>query len=144
MQGSLSDTDISLVVQEWSPATAQNHPDLSALHLWVDFKSVPGHIYSYKGLSFLANIVGKTVKLHPNTERCIRLDVACVLVCVNLLKPLPGRICIREKEKPQESFEIVVSYPWLPPCCSAYNLWGHKVNECTSDTKILQPQVQPS
>jgi len=52
--------------------------------LWVDLKEVPAHLYSHEGLSFLSSTTGKFVKLHPNTERCLKLDVARILVEVNL------------------------------------------------------------
>lgn len=77
-------SEVPLVVNEWNPETAQSPPDLTAMPLWVDFKAVPGHLYSHKGLKYLANIVGNFVRLHPTTERCMRLDLAQILVDVNL------------------------------------------------------------
>lgn len=72
--------------------SAKAPPDLSAIPLWVDLKNVPGYLYSKKGLNFLSRTVGKFVKLHPTTERSLRLDVARVLVEVDLEKPLPRKI----------------------------------------------------
>ncbi|ESQ43573.1 hypothetical protein EUTSA_v10015566mg, partial [Eutrema salsugineum] len=80
--------DTPLIVNKWNPETAGSPPDLTAMPLWVDFRGVPGYLFSHKGLSFLSRTSGKFVKLHPNTERCIRMDVARILVEVNLQKPL--------------------------------------------------------
>lgn len=85
--------NIPLVIDEWNPATAQAPPDLSAMPLWVDMKDVLPHLFSHQGLSFLSSTTGNFVKLHPNTERCLRLDVARVLVEVNLQTPLVDKIC---------------------------------------------------
>ncbi|KAF2578381.1 hypothetical protein F2Q68_00002283 [Brassica cretica] len=63
--------DIPIVVREWSPATASAQPDLTAVPLW----------------------------LHPNTERCVRLDVARLLVVMNLEEPLPASIKVRGSGK---------------------------------------------
>ncbi|RID65616.1 hypothetical protein BRARA_D00800 [Brassica rapa] len=90
-------------------------PDLSAMPLWVDLENVPGYLYSKKGLSFLSRTAGKFLKLHPNTEQCIRLDVARVLVEVDLGKPLPQKICFKGRDG--EDTTVLVHYPWLPPRC---------------------------
>ena len=63
--------------------------------LWVDLKGVPGHLFSHKGITFFGDIIGRTAKLHPDTFRCTRLDVARIIVVLNLEKPLPERISIR-------------------------------------------------
>lgn len=65
---------------------------------WVDFKDVPDHLFSHKGLNFLASIIGSFKKTASNTERCTRLDMTRVLIGVNLEKLLPDKICIKEKE----------------------------------------------
>ncbi|KAF3520445.1 hypothetical protein DY000_02059012 [Brassica cretica] len=39
-------SDVPLVLHEWSPETAAAPPDLSAMPLWVDLKSVPSHLFS--------------------------------------------------------------------------------------------------
>lgn len=99
--------DIPIVVREWSPKTASAHPDLTAVPLWVDLKGVPDHLFSRNGLTFFGNTIGRTVKLHPNTERCVRLDVARLLVVMNHEEPLPETISVRG------SGEVLsVSYPW--------------------------------
>ncbi|RID79609.1 hypothetical protein BRARA_A02334, partial [Brassica rapa] len=72
--------DIPIVVREWSPKTASAQPDLTAVPLWVDLQGVPDHLLSHNGLTFFGDTIGHTVKLHPNTERCVRLDVARLLV----------------------------------------------------------------
>lgn len=121
--------DVPLVVSEWNPETAQAPPDLSALPLWVDLVNVPGYLYSLDGLRFLSRTTGKFVKLHPNTERCVRMDVARVLVEVNLMKPLPQKICFKNRD--QERVIVQVHYPWLPSRCTSCDGWGHLVQDCT-------------
>ncbi|WZY77722.1 hypothetical protein YC2023_024106 [Brassica napus] len=51
--------DVPLAVCVWNPETAQSPLDLTAMPLWVDFKGVPRHLYSQKGLSFLSLAAGK-------------------------------------------------------------------------------------
>ncbi|KAH0904437.1 hypothetical protein HID58_043940, partial [Brassica napus] len=107
--------DVPLVMNEWSPETALKPPDLSALPMWIDLKGVPSLMFSYKGLKCLSRAAGKFVKLHPNTEKCTRLDVVGKKVLID------------------------VSYPWMPPKCNVCNSWGHKGESCTSKrVQILQ------
>ena len=90
-------SEVPLVLGEWTPETARSPPDLSAIPLWVDLSNVPGYLYSKEGLKFLARTSGKFVKLHPHTERCVRMDVARVLVEVDLTKPLPNTISFNDR-----------------------------------------------
>lgn len=86
--------DVPLVVQEWTLDTEASKPDLTAIPLWIDLRGTPGHLFSDKGLTFFGYTIGRTVKIHPNTVRCTRLDVTRPLVVPNLEKPLPDRISI--------------------------------------------------
>lgn len=132
--------DIPLVVNEWSPETAAHPPDLTAMPLWVDFRGVPNALFSHKGLKCLTRAVGKYVKLHPTTEKCTRLDVARVLVEVNLQEPLVEKIVFKDKQNQQR--EIGISFPWLPPRCTVCNKWGHKGVDCRdTNVRILQKQI---
>lgn len=101
----------------------------------MDLKGVPADLYSYQGLSFISSTTGKFVKLHPNTEKCIRLDMARVLVEVNLHKPLLENICFPDKDGNQ--ITVTVSYPWLPPRCNLCSQWGHLGKDCSKTVVIL-------
>lgn len=87
----------------------QKHPNRT---LWGDLKGVPGHRFSHKGITFFGDTIGRTTKLHPDTVQCTRLDVARILVVINLEEPLPEPILIRGTDH-----TIQVSYPWLLPRC---------------------------
>lgn len=128
-------SDTPLVVNEWSPATASSPPDLSSMPLWVDLKDVPHHLFSHKGLKYLAGATGRFVRLHPNTERCTRLDVARVLVEVNLHKPLVEKISFKDKDGTQ--VEMVVNYPWLPMQCNLCHKWGHNGSACSAKNLVI-------
>lgn len=117
--------DVPLVVQEWTPDTEASKPDHTAIPLWVDLCGVPGHLFSDKGLTFFGDTIGRTVKIHPNIVRWTRLDIARLLVVLNLEKPLPDRISIRGTY-----LTIQVTYPWLPPRCTLCQVWGHVGKEC--------------
>lgn len=123
--------DIPIVVRGWCPKTASAPPDLTAIPLWVDLQGVPDHLFSDTGLTFFGDTIGRTVKLHPNTERCVRLDVARLLVVMNLEEPIPSTINVRGSGE-----TITVSYPWLPPRCLGCQIWGHTDKTCSKNKRI--------
>lgn len=126
--------NVPLVVSDWNPKSAQAPLDLSAMPLWVDLKGVPAELFSLSGLSFLSSTSGNFVKLHPTTERCLRLDVARSLVEVNLQKHLVEQICFLGQY--DETITVTVSYPWLPPKCHLCSKWGHLGKECTKKVTL--------
>ncbi|CAF1708258.1 unnamed protein product [Brassica oleracea] len=127
--------DVPLVVREWSPESALDPLDLSAMPMWIDLKGVSNLLFSCKGLKCLSRAAGKYVKLHPNTERCTRLDVARVLVEVNLQKPLVEKISFTNQEG--QKVDIEVKYPWLPPRCTVCHGWGHKGSDCVGSNVVI-------
>lgn len=130
-------SDVPLVVSEWTPESALKPPDLTAMPLWIDLRGVTNDLFSHKGLKCLTRAAGNFVKLHPNTEKCTRLDIARVLVEVNLHKPLVERIVFKDKSGDQCG--ITVTYPWLPSRCAVCQGWGHKGSDCKAENvKILK------
>ncbi|CAF1910522.1 unnamed protein product [Brassica napus] len=87
-------------------------------------------LFSHKALKCLSRAAGKFVKLHPSTEKCVRLDVARVLVEIDLHKLLVEKINFVDKDGVQ--VVIDVCYPWLPPRCNICNSLGHKGESCNS------------
>lgn len=109
--------------------------------MWVDLKDVPNNFYLHKGLKCLSKEVGKFVKLHPTTEKCVRLDVARALVEVDLHKPLVEKIAFTDIDGSKR--KVDVSFPWLPPRCSVCHQWGHKSQDCVSkEVKILKRKAE--
>ncbi|CAG7885776.1 unnamed protein product [Brassica rapa] len=98
--------------------------------IWIDLKGVPSLMFSQKALKCLSRAACKFVKLYPSTERCVRLDVARVLVEVNLQKPLVEKISCLDKDGKEVLIDVI--YPWLPPRCNVCAAWGHKGNSCSS------------
>lgn len=135
-------SEVPLVLHEWSPETAAAPPDLSAMPLWVDLKSAPSHLFSQVGLKALSKPMGNFVKLHPQTEKCTRLDMARVLIEVNLHKPQIEVIKFADQDGNQ--VKVSVAYPWLPSRCSICSKWGHKAKECVSKKVVILNKEEDS
>ena len=64
------------------------------------------------------------------------MDVARVLVEVDLTKPLPNLITFQNREGVPVS--VSINYPWLLPKCHSCSRWGHRGNDCQS----VKPEVR--
>ncbi|KAG2307339.1 hypothetical protein Bca4012_083639 [Brassica carinata] len=134
-------SDVLLVVNEWSLATASADPDLTGMPMLVDLKGVPSHLFSRKGIKCLAGATVCFVKLHPTTKKCVRFDVVRVLVEVNLQKPLVERISSLEVDGSKVTVEV--SYLWLPQRCATCKKWGHKGGDSDQDTETMANKRLP-
>ena len=84
--------------------------------------------------------MGKFVKLHSSTERCTRLDVARVLLEVNLHEPLVELVTFTDREG--TLVEVGVSFQWFPTCCNVCSKWGHKGTECNSKQITMKTRIE--
>lgn len=58
------------------------------------------------------------------------MDVARIMVEVDLTKPLSNQISFKGRNG--SDVLVSISYPWLPPRCSACKKWGHKEKDCSA------------
>lgn len=103
--------------------------------MWITIKKVPHSMFSWKGLGFLASVVGEPKWLHPETEICKSFEEAKVFVEVNLMKELPKTFKFEIEPGKDEGEEFF--YPWLPPKCGTYSRWGHFQEGC----KVSPPTI---
>ncbi|CAF1708152.1 hypothetical protein YC2023_041006 [Brassica napus] len=105
-------------------------PHVGSIHATVNrIWTTPG------GLKCLSSPVGKFVKLHPFTELCSRLDVAQMLLEVNLHEPLVESVTFTNQEC--YKVEVGVSFPWFPTRCNICSNWGHKGPECNTKQVVI-------
>lgn len=82
---------IPVVVTKWSPVIEKEKISGQSIPMWVHLKNVPLNMFSWKGLSFVASLVGIPERLHPETSQCLNLEVAKIFVKADLTKDLPKR-----------------------------------------------------
>lgn len=133
--------DVPMVVSKWSPKAEDAQPKIKTMPMWVVIKNVPHSMYSWKGLGFLASIVGEPKRLHPDTELCKNFEEAKVFVEVDLAKDLPKthNFCLKK----DENITVDFSYSWFSPRCHTCDKWGHLADVCLATPKqvtILQRQ----
>ncbi|CAH8383330.1 unnamed protein product [Eruca vesicaria subsp. sativa] len=123
---------VPMVVTKWSPKTEEEKQEETEFPMWVHLKTVPLHMYSWKGLSFFTSTVGTPDRLHPETIACTNLEEAKIFVNVDVSKELPKEI---EFTKDGKEFTIVYHYPWLTARCNLCDKWGHTDKVCRKNGK---------
>lgn len=89
---------------------------------------MPYLLFNKESLGRIVKAVGKPIALAPETEKKENVEVAKLLVRVDLSKELPKRI-VSGFQNGRE-IDIDVSYPWLPPRYVECNEFGHDLSTC--------------
>lgn len=119
---------ISMIVSKWSPVAAEESPEIKTILMWITLKQVPHQMYSREGLEFITSEVGKTIRLHPDTELCSNFEESKIFVEVDMSNTLPK--VHRFKSKFGIDAHVEFCYPWLPARCSECSKWGHLQKDC--------------
>ncbi|KAB5564037.1 hypothetical protein DKX38_004091 [Salix brachista] len=122
----------AIVLQQWHPEYVFDKNRISKLPVWIRLHGLPFTLWSRKGLSVAASMVGRPLSCDEPTYCCLRLDY--VRVCVEIDAALPFihhfDIYTPFSESP---LHIQVEYEWKPPHCEKCKLFGH----------VCKPQMDP-
>ncbi|PPS15295.1 hypothetical protein GOBAR_AA05271 [Gossypium barbadense] len=83
-----------LTVQQWLTDSNPAKPYPSMFKTWICLPSLPGHLYNKKILREIMELVGKVVRLDFNIDNRARGRFACMVVFINLYKPLVSQTLI--------------------------------------------------
>lgn len=82
--------NIPMVVTKWSPEVEEEEEvEITTIPMWIVLKNVPRRMFSWNGLGFIASVVGKPKRLHPDTILCKSFEEAKVFVEADMTKELP-------------------------------------------------------
>ncbi|KAB5551437.1 hypothetical protein DKX38_008748 [Salix brachista] len=129
----------AIILQQWHPHFIFDKSKISKLPVWVRLHGLPFPLWSRKGLSLVASMVGRPLACDEATFTSSRLDFA--RVCVELDAKLPFvhhfNITTPLSEDP---LHIEVEYEWKPTRCPKCLRFGHacKVEEVP---KVAKPNT---
>ncbi|KAF9661371.1 hypothetical protein SADUNF_Sadunf19G0061900 [Salix dunnii] len=101
---------------------------------------LPFTLWSRKGLSVAASVVGKPLSCDEPTFCCTRLDFVRVCVEIDAAKPLIYKYDLASP-CPNEPLHIEVEYEWKPARCDKCKLFGHACKEY--DGKDMEAESRP-
>ncbi|KAF9624274.1 hypothetical protein IFM89_009182 [Coptis chinensis] len=130
------------VVMPWSPEAESQRNNVTTVPIWAKLSKVPKELWTKKGLSFLASLIGGPLCMDGATSMKRRLDFAKVCVTIPLDFEFPSSIKLKIRGK---VVFVDVEYPWKPPSCSRCSRFGHLTARCpTAPTQVWVPRTNRS
>ncbi|KAJ6434806.1 hypothetical protein OIU84_000111 [Salix udensis] len=130
----------AIILQQWHPQFVFDKNCISKLHVWVTLHGLPFTLWSRKGLSVAASVVGKPLSCDEPTFCCAGLDFVRVCVEIDAAKPLVYKYDLASPY-PNEPLHIEVEYEWKPTRCDKCKLFGHACKEL--DGKDMEAESSP-
>ncbi|KAJ6693234.1 hypothetical protein OIU85_004038 [Salix viminalis] len=123
----------TMILQQWHPQFIFDKNRISKLPVWIRLHGLPFSLWSRKGLSAVASMVGRPLSCDESTFCCTRLDYARVCVELDASLPLVTKFDIKT-DLFKEPLHLEVEYEWQPPRCGKCHLFGHVCSEDKGNT----------
>ncbi|XVF81982.1 hypothetical protein PTKIN_Ptkin16aG0006300 [Pterospermum kingtungense] len=117
-----------LIVRKWEPGIKPLEFDLSTMPVWFHLRNVPLELFTQKGLSCIASVLGTPLFMDRITANQERLEYAKVCVEIDVLKEIPSHIDVKMRNGSRVS--VTVEVPWMPPKCIRCSIFGHNEKTC--------------
>ncbi|KAB5561307.1 hypothetical protein DKX38_006264 [Salix brachista] len=111
------------------------------MFVWVRLHGLPFTLWSRKGLSVVANMVGKPLSCDEATFCCTKLDYARVCVELDAAEPFTYNFDIKTPFS-DEPLHIHVEYEWKPSRCGKCKVFGHACKDAVETGKVLATNLK--
>lgn len=126
-----------LTIQPWSTNLDPAKPYLSLVKFWIRLPGLPGHLYNWKILLEIRELVGKVVGLDFNTDNRARGRFARMVVFVNLDKSLISQILIN-------GILQHIEYESLSVVCFTCDRYNHGNELCPTAKMVVVEEGEQS
>ncbi|XP_019246473.1 PREDICTED: uncharacterized protein LOC109226128 [Nicotiana attenuata] len=116
-----------VITKAWTTDFDFNEEVLKTLPLWVKLPNLPLNCWGMDSLSRIGSGLGIPMYADECTTKVERISYARILVEMDITKPLPTKIIVKDPS---------VVYDWKPTYCSTCLQLGHNCQ-----TKQTQPQM---
>ncbi|GAA0172184.1 hypothetical protein LIER_41293 [Lithospermum erythrorhizon] len=115
--------------------------------IWAHFHGLPFYLFKGEGLLFVANSIGKPLRIDFHNVNQVKLGTASVCVELDVSKPLMKETWISfvDDEDPNivlNGFWQTVEYDDAPHYCSKCFHMGHRLEDCKRDLDKEQDKGQ--
>ncbi|XP_057432320.1 uncharacterized protein LOC130725081 [Lotus japonicus] len=125
--------DHYLAVATWSPEFISPAARVKKTLAWIRIPGLNVVFYDESFLMYVAQVIGKPIRVDINTLRGDRGRFARICVELDLTKPVYGKIMI-------EDFWYNIEYEGLHIICTKCGCYGHRSRECTTPPPAAEPE----
>ncbi|CAN1122463.1 hypothetical protein LINPERHAP1_LOCUS6649 [Linum perenne] len=122
--------DHYLIVHQWDHSFRVSEDLPKKMVVWVRFPHLPIHFYHPQVLTFLGNLIGKTIKIDFNTQRAERGKFARIAVEIDLSELLAPVVEL-------DGALQTVEYENMPLLCFECGMVGHEIHNCPSGARAI-------
>lgn len=119
-----------LILQKWDPRFQFDAGQIKTLPVWIRLKGLPLPLWTTKGLSLVASMVGKPLSCDEATHKCSRLEYARICVEIDAEMAYVHKFEVVTPLSTQP-ITIHVEYEWKPARCNTCHVFGHSCGEKT-------------
>ncbi|KAB5561400.1 hypothetical protein DKX38_006357 [Salix brachista] len=119
-----------LILQKWDPRFQFDAGQIKTLPVWIRLKGLPLPLWTTKGLSLVASMVGKPLSCDEATHKCSRLEYARICVEIDAEMAYVHKFEVVTPLSTQ-AITIHVEYEWKPARCNTCHVFGHSCGEKT-------------
>ncbi|KAK8700525.1 hypothetical protein V6N13_018919 [Hibiscus sabdariffa] len=117
-----------LILRRWEPNMPSLNFDLEKILMWIHLTGIPLELFSKRGLSYIASVIGTPLYMDNVTGSRQRLAYAKVCVEISVNSCLPDSVNVVLGNGSLAS--VGVDVPWMPPKCSRCCIFGHLDKLC--------------
>ncbi|XVF82969.1 hypothetical protein PTKIN_Ptkin16aG0095000 [Pterospermum kingtungense] len=128
-----------LIIRKWEPRLRALDLDLKRIPVWVHLHDVPYELFTKKGLSYIASVIGHPLYMDKFIAKQQRLAYAKVCIELDAAREIPKLVKVRMKDGSLISVRVEV--PWFPTRCQHCCIFGHGNKECPKKHVVASNKV---
>ncbi|KAJ6670092.1 GLYCINE-RICH CELL WALL STRUCTURAL PROTEIN 1.8-LIKE [Salix viminalis] len=126
----------AIILQQWHPHFVFDKSKISKLPVWIRLHGLPFPLWSRRGLSMVASMVGRPLACDEATFTGSRLDFARVCVEIDAMYHFVHHFNVITHLS-KEPLHIEVEFEWKPTRCAKCHKFGHA---CSTDEIPTVPE----
>ncbi|KAF7849562.1 hypothetical protein BT93_L0631 [Corymbia citriodora subsp. variegata] len=135
--GSITVARVMLILQQWDPMLKLKKDNHSKVPVWIRMRNIPLVLWSSKGISGIASLIGKPLFVDQNTEQLKQVAYARVCVELSASDARKETVKVRLKGAPRM---VSIEYEWRPVSYNQCGIFGHR---CGPDENSFGQAIPP-
>lgn len=113
-----------IILRKWEPHLSIEKDNISKIPIWVHFFNIPLEYWTPEGLSYIASMIGKPLRVDKTTAEGRRISYARICIEIDATEEWLTEFEL-EATAGIKPISIKVEYQWTPTRCSMCKCFGH-------------------